>query len=274
MRDSLSENVAKAAADDLRRHCKLHGDEPKVGIVLGTGWGGALSITQETRVGLGQIRGIHQLRQLDGHARQIICGEIDGQKVVALSGRVHLNEAPANQELAENVRLQIEMLLQLGVTTLILTSAVGSLKSDIVVGDIVVVDGFVTVFAPEMPLFAGEFCSPEDTLDVRLRQIACATVLEATGRQHEGGLAVLRGPFFEGRKYDKAFIAMSGASTVGMSILPEACVAALYPGVKVLALSFVTNSAFEEHSHASNQLVAQENQAIMGKVLTNILRQI
>lgn len=274
MRDQASEKSAETAAEYLRRECSAGMDDPEVGIVLGTGWGGALAIKQQIRVSLEKIPGFHPLRQLDGHARAFICGDIGGRKVVALSGRVHMNEAPADRGLAENVRLQIEMLLRLGVKTLILTSAVGSLNAQIHVGDIVVVDGFVTVFAPEMPLYAGEFCSPEDALDLNLRKLALEVVRGVTSKATEGGLAVVRGPYFEGRKYDKAFIAASGASIVGMSILPEACVAALYPGVRVLALSFVTNSAFEEHSHESNQLVAQRNQTVMGQILTGILRRL
>ena len=139
-------------------------------------------------------------------------------------------------------------------------------------GDITVVDGFISVFAPEMPLYGGEFCSPDDVLDSRLRMLAQDAVSAAGAVSRCGGYAMVRGPFFEGRKYDKAFIASSGASTVGMSTLPEACVAALFPQVKVVALNFITNTAFEHHSHQTNQDRAKEQSKNMGRVLTNLVR--
>ncbi len=86
----------------------------------------------------------------------------------------------------------------------------------------------------------------------------------------KGGYAMMRGPYFEGRLYDKKALAMTGASIVGMSTLPEACIAALY-GAKVLAVAFITNDAVEEHSHAINMERAGAASAGLGAYLESVI---
>ncbi|MBI5023280.1 MAG: purine-nucleoside phosphorylase [Candidatus Magasanikbacteria bacterium] len=288
MRNSEREAVAVEAANTVRQLTQLpfpfeHDDDGPIGLVLGTGWGDVLSVTNPFKIALSQIPGFSKINHLEGHARELVVGQVGNKRVLALRGRIHLNEAPADPELYKMVRLQIEMLLQLGVKNLILTSAVGALKPPtasvgnvgcdrLAVGDICVVDGFVTLFAPQMPLWGGEFCSPEDALDEQLQKIAriyCHDLCANTG-----GHVMLTGPWFEGRKYDKRFLAQTGAKVVGMSGLPEACVAALYPGVRVLYLCFVTNDDVEEHSHEENLARAKVASSKLGGYLERVIGRI
>lgn len=252
VRNAQRETEAVLAAADIRKRLRELGRAPAkqpIGLILGTGWGTVLKFAGAVEIPFGKILGFRELAALEGHARRLVIGTLGGKKVVALRGRVHLNEAPASPNVARMVRLQTEMLFQLGVRTLIVTSAVGSLRGALPVGGIAVVDGFVTLYAPEMPMWAGEFASPDDTLDPKLQAIArevCPLVAKTVGQ------VMVRGPFFEGRRYDKALLAATGAGVVGMSMLPEACIAALY-GAKVLGLGFVTNDDVAEHSHDENQ---------------------
>jgi purine-nucleoside phosphorylase len=252
----------------------------KTALVLGTGWGDAIELQGAKSVPFAKIPGFAGLGELEGHARRAECGMLADKKVIVLRGRIHLNEAPCDRGLAEMVRLQIEMLAKLGVEKLILTAAVGALNKGAAgipyqVGDICVLDGFVTIFAPDMPLFAGEFCSPEDALDPALAEIALKSAgeIEPLLTAHHGGYVMIRGPFFEGRKYDKPALAATGARVVGMSTLPEACVASLH-GLKVLGLSFVTNDDLAVHSHESNLARAKESGRALGSYLTRIVSQI
>ncbi len=257
MRNAQREAEAARAAAHVTGHLRGLGREPAsqpIGLVLGTGWGDVLEFDQATELPFGEIPGFEGLEGLEGHARRLVIGTLAGKDVLALRGRVHLNEAPADPHVARMVRLQTELLLQLGVRTLIVTSAVGSLRGALPVGGIAIVDGFVTVYAPDMPLWAGEFISPEDTLDPALRAIAHEERGELVTKTV--GHVMVRGPFFEGRKYDKALLAATGAGVVGMSMLPEACIAALY-GAKVLGLGFVTNDDVAEHSHEENLACAK-----------------
>ncbi|MEK7189550.1 MAG: hypothetical protein AAB666_01050 [Patescibacteria group bacterium] len=289
MRNSEREAAAKEAADAVRTITQLpfpfeHDDLGPIGLELGTGWGDVLQVENPCRIRLPQIPGFSRLRNLEGHARELVVGRVNGKQVIALRGRIHLNEAPDdNTETLKMARLQIEMLIQLGVKNLILTSAVGALKpptagighvgcDQLAVGDICVVDGFVTLFAPQMPLWGGEFCSPEDTLDEHLQHFAR---ISACGLGvHIGSHVMLLGPWFEGRKNDKRLLAQTGAKVVGMSGLPGACVAALYPGVRVLFLCFVTNDDVEAHSHEENLARAKASSPKLGGYLERIIGRI
>ena len=224
---------------------------------------------------LARLPGLASLGLLEGHDRTLKYAKLNGKSIWVLPGRIHINEAPDNPSIFKMVRLQTELLMQLGVRNLILTNAAGSLSCDIKVGDIVVADGYVTLFAPKMPLWAGEFCSPEDTLDKDLRQLALKAA-EGLIDAHQGGYAMVQGPFFEGRKYDKAILRMVGASTVGMSTVPESCIASLYKdeGVKVLALSFITNTDSEDHSHEENVKRAKASSVKLGQLIERIVAKI
>lgn len=300
MRNEVREAMAKLAADTIRAKTQLplpfKVEMPRtlvindvydsvntppttaepIGLVLGTGWGDVLPVECPFRIPLTEIPGFKTLGALEGHARELVVGKVAGRQVLVMRGRIHLNEAPADPDIYKMARLQVEMLLQLGARKLILTSAVGALPHhgtplpivDCLTGDICVIDGLVTVFAPDMPLWADEFYAPEDTLDPRLAQIALEETRNLTVKQ--GGHVMVRGPFFEGRKHDKRLLGQTGATVVGMSILPEACVAALY-GARVLALGFVTNDAVETHSHAENLARAQAASAQLGGYLERII---
>ncbi len=273
MRHAKSEEAAKKAAEFLKKRLPPLMPNPTVGLVLGTGWGDTLQLERVRRIPFQEIPGFGALDPLEGHAREVICGTLGEVPVVALRGRIHLNERPADAELHAMVRLQIEMLIQLGVKTLILTCAAGSLQPEIKVGNIVLINGFVTIFAPEMPMFAGEFFSPEDTIDrelmTRIYQLHGPLALR------RGGHVMLRGPFFEGRRYDKSILRLlvpdGRVGVVGMSVLPEACVASLYPDVRTVPIAFVTNTDSEEHSHEENQLRAKAQSEHLGNLLAQII---
>lgn len=281
MRHQKSEAAAKRAAGFLRRALGIGREDVGIGLVLGTGWGDVISddMYKKKSVPFEEIPGFGALDPLEGHARVVVYGELQDPNggltpVVALRGRVHLNERPADRELHAMVRLQVEMLIHLGVKTLILTCAAGSLRPYVAVGDIVLVDGLITVFAPEMPLFAGEFGSPEDTIDRELLSAIKESGGPLTFRR--GGHVMLRGPFFEGRRYDKPLLAgLPGTdcqpASVGMSVLPEACVASLYEGVKTVPLAFITNTASEEHSHEENQKRAKAKAQHLGDLLMKVV---
>ena len=277
MRNQKREDAAKCAAAFVKEFCQKAAGQfegSAIGLVLGTGWGDVLKLEKAVRIPFKEIPGFDALEQLEGHARELVIGKLAGKNVCVLRGRIHMNEAPCDPEIAKMVRLQTEMLFQLGVKDLVITSAVGALPRltpRLGVGDICVVNGFITVFAPEMPLWAGEFVSPEDVLDDGLQRIALMECGQLTARC--GGYVMVRGPFFEGRKFDKDFLSSTGASVVGMSMLPEACVAALYKGngARVLGLAFVTNDAVQEHSHEENLACAGAASKHLGGLLERIV---
>ncbi len=270
----LALRVAEEAAYRIRQ--KLTPDRiPSVALVLGTGWGGSLEFEDSKTLKLEEICGFADLGflpHIEGHERVVVCGDIGGKRVIALRGRIHLNEDPTHQaEVMSMVRLQIEMLLELGVKRFILTNAAGSLRPEIEVGSVVMANSFVSLFAPAMPLFGGEFCCPQDRLSCAWRGAAIEAVRHVPLTIHQGAYAMLRGPQFEGTGLDKKILRDAGATVVGMSTYPEMCVIATRPKTEALCLSFVTNTDSEAHSHEENQSRAREKSAQLGALLRNIV---
>lgn len=272
MRNKDREQAAILAAEFIKERIPAFKfKRADIGVILGTGWGDSLAMDKLFSIPFESIPGFSCLHKISGHKRLLEVGVIAEKIVITLNGRIHLNEAPNDADIPKMVRLQTEILCQLGIKNLIITSAVGSLRQALNIGEVAIINGFVTLYAPDMPLWAGEFVSPEDTISDRLKKIADSQRRELITK--ETGHVMVRGPFFEGRKYDKALLAASGAGVVGMSALPEACVAALY-GVKTLTLGFVTNDDITEHSHQENQKKAKKYSKLLGAFLSRIISNI
>lgn len=278
---SKARQMAEHAALSIRH--RLAPSSPRVALVLGTGWSAALPLENARQMFFSDIvgfDGIEHLTHIEGHSRIVVCGDLKGKNVIALQGRIHLNEDPTHQaDVMRMARLQIEMLLKLGVRRFILTNAAGSLKSEIEVGSVVMANSFVSLFAPAMPLFGGEFCAPQDRLSNSWRATALNAARGIQYEQvdwrpltyHEGAYAMLRGPQFEGRGLDKKMLRDAGASVVGISTYPEMCVIATERDTEALCLSFVTNTDSETHSHEENQLRAKSKSSQLGDLLNTII---
>jgi len=279
MTAKMAKAKAELAAQVLRN--KLAIPEGCIGLMLGTGWGDALELDElHGSLPFEEIQGFGQLEKIEGHERRLEVGRLGGKNVIALRGRVHLNEHPTDPAIPEMVRLQVQMLMELGVRDLIVTSAAGSLDMShdplVTPGTVVAVSCFMSLFAPPMPLFAGEFCSPEDVLDSELRIAALRQAElasdDAPGRKATtGGFAMVRGPFFEGRMLDKRALHQTGAMVVGMSMLPEACIVALHPDARMIGFAYVSNTAKEAHSHDLNRQRAKSDAEFLADVLTRTI---
>jgi purine nucleoside phosphorylase len=209
--------AAQRSARLIRRRLQFT-RPPNIGVILGTGWGDTLGLAKERSLPLVQALEARRspvfAETIPGHARTVCYGSVgEGaarKTVLALRGRLHLNEGPSEQ-LLPLVRRQAEMLLALGIRRFLFTAAVGSLTPEAPVGSVVVPDGFMTLLAPDMPLFGGEFCSPEDALDPKLQAIALERAELHGLKTVAGAHAMVRGPFFEGRRYDKKLLAQGFA---------------------------------------------------------------
>lgn len=248
---------------------------PKAALVLGTGWGDLLEIAQERSMPMRDLPGFESLGEIQGHKRLVCYGQVAGKTVIVLRGRVHQYEGMHDPLVEQMVRLQVEMLVELGVKTFVLTNAAGALGGRASVGQVVAIDGFLSMFAPPPPLTRDEFWCADDVLDPDLIRLA------QLGGPHTDKLAVLkgcyamvRGPNFEGRAYDKAVLREHRATCVGMSTFPEASVLAGHrkSGVRVLALSYITNDDKQEHSHEDNQAQAKRHAPALRVFLEHLIK--
>src|SRR3954468_13167605 len=100
--------------------------EPKIAIVLGSGLGAfADELTNAVRIPYEDIPGF-ALSTVEGHAGQLVLGEIEGISVAAQQGRFHYYEGYE----MEQVMLPVRTFGLMGIKDLILTNAAGSLNAN------------------------------------------------------------------------------------------------------------------------------------------------
>ncbi len=273
MRKEAYELALNATVDNLRAMLSLGAQETvKTAIVLGTGWADAFAFEAKHKASMTDLGGTFaDVEAVEGHARCFEIGTVNGHRIIVLRGRVHMNEFTFNPAGAIAVRAQIEVLLKLGVKKLILTAGVGALKPEIRGGEIIFITGWVSSWSETMPLFPGEFVNAEETIrPERFHELSARA--SSVGLAAHQGLAVFwRGPNFEGRKRDKAAMSEAGGSCVGMSIKPEAVVAALYPDVEVIPVGFFTNGMFDPMTHERHRDVALAAAPHLGAFLPKVV---
>jgi purine-nucleoside phosphorylase len=214
---------------------------PRVGIILGTGLGNFTEeIARESVQSYDQIPHFPRSTAL-GHAGQLVCGQAAGVSVMTMEGRFHLYEGYPLQQ----ITLPVRVMKAMGVELLIVSNASGGLNPNYRVGDIVVLDDHLNLMAGN-PLVGIN----DDRLGPRFPDMSrpydrqlCERAMEIARREnivaHRGVYAALSGPCYETRA-EYRFLRMTGADVVGMSTVPEVIVA-VHAGLKVLALSAVTN---------------------------------
>lgn len=227
-----------------------------LGVILGTGLGGLAGRLTAAWTLPAAATGWLAASTATGHAGRVVCGTLYGAGIVALEGRVHGYEGRPPETLIRGV----ELLAALGVRTLLITNASGGLRSDMRVGEIVVVADHVDLVREDWagPLVGdavramaevGDAVEDGNAAIVPARgcydQDAAALALAAIRgldmAARRGVYAFLRGPSYETRA-EYRMLRMLGADVVGMSTVPEV-VAAAALGMRVVVCSVVTNVA-------------------------------
>jgi purine nucleotide phosphorylase/homotetrameric cytidine deaminase len=249
---------------------------PRVAVVLGSGLGAVADLVEEpTVLSYADIPGFPR-PTVAGHAGRATLGRIGGAPVAVLQGRVHLYEGGDPRAVSR----WLGALQALGVHTLVLTNASGSLRPGVGPGSLVLVEDHVNLQGLN-PLAGAEggpqFVGLRDAYDPGLRAMLRAAT-ERVGVELAAGvyLAVL-GPSFETPAEIRAFRAL-GADLVGMSTVPEV-IAARALGMRVVAVSVVTNlaagmAAAEALSHEQTLAASGRAAADLARLLAEALPEI
>lgn len=217
---------------------RLNGLLPRVAIVLGSGLGGLVDEVKDAiHIPYSELPGFPE-GGVSGHAKQLVAGTLGGVPVIMLAGRVHYYEKGD----ASAMRLPIEVLAAVGVTTLILTNAAGSLRADMPPGSVMQITDHIN-FSGRNPLI-GEasdtrFVGMTQAYDVELIESMRQAAADEEIPLPSGVYMWFSGPSFE----TPAEIRMArtlGADAVGMSTVPEVILARFF-GLKVAAASVITN---------------------------------
>ncbi len=224
---------------------------PKAALVLGSGLGGFTekldSIVCE--IPYSDIPGF-PVSTVSGHAGKFIMGYVEGVPLICMSGRVHYYEGYA----PEDVVLPLRVMHALGAEFLFLTNAAGGISSDLKPGSLVLLRDHISLFIPN-PLIGendpdeGErFPDMSEVYDPKLRELVVKAASEADVRLESGVYCQLSGPSYE-TPAEIRLLQRLGADVVGMSTVMEA-ITAHHAGMKVCAISFVSNMAAGINTHA------------------------
>lgn len=216
-------------------------DSPTVGIVLGTGLGKFVD-HMEVLYSIPYQRIPHfPVATMEYHAGQLIYGEIQGVKILAMKGRYHYYEGYSMPE----ITFPIRVMKMLGVKTLLLSNAAGGVNLDFQKGDLVTIEDHINL-QPANPLTGNNldnlgprFPDMSEPYDFNLIKKLDDFAQEDQVFLKKGVYASVAGPNLETRA-EYRYLKIIGADMVGMSTVPEVIVAA-HMSLPVVAVSVITD---------------------------------
>jgi purine-nucleoside phosphorylase len=219
---------------------KLGDFKPEVALIIGSGLGGvAAALANPVTIPYADIPHFPK-PTVTGHAGQMVFGTLGGKKLMLLSGRSHLYEGRAVEEIV----YPVHVIDSLGVKILVVTNAAGGINPQYNPGDLMIIEDHIN-FLGVSPLIGIQenggikFLDMTQAYSTRLREkLDNAAERAAIGLRRGVYLATL-GPNYETPAEVKAF-AWIGADVVGMSTVLEVIVAR-YHNIEVAGLSCITN---------------------------------
>lgn len=222
---------------------KKTGLKPKTGIILGSGLGMlACEITDRVCIPYSDIPNF-PVSTVEGHAGQLVFGNLQGKTVVAMQGRFHYYEGYSPKE----VVYPVWVMNRLGVDTLIVTNAAGGINLDFSAGDLVIIKDHINLtgtnplLGPNPDELGPRFPDMSEAYKSELRELAKRVAVKQGVGVKEGVYGQLTGPSYE-TPAEIRYLRTIGVDQVGMSSAWEV-IAANHAGMKVLGISCITNMA-------------------------------
>lgn len=216
---------------------------PRLGVILGSGLGAlAEQIQDPIAIPYSEIPNF-PVSTVEGHAGQMVVGELEGTPLIALQGRFHLYEGYE----AHQVVFPIRCLARLGVQAFVITNAAGGVNRGFKPGDLMVIDDHLNLTG-QNPLMGSHddrlgprFPDMSEAYDGRFRELTHAAAQELGLKLEQGVYAVLSGPSYE-TPAEVRMLERLGCDACGMSTIPEV-VACRQMSVRVLGISLISNHA-------------------------------
>ena len=275
------EKVAEAA-DYIK---SKYGNVIKTAIVLGSGLG-AFADEIENAVKIPYETIPHFARStVEGHAGQLVLGEIDGIPVAVQQGRFHYYEGYE----MEQVTFPMRAFGLMGIKNVVLTNAAGSTSTEMTPGSLMLISDHLNMmgvnplrgrnderFGPRFPdmteVYAKDFQEivVGEADEIAKERFEKGRDEALTDFLHRGVYCALSGPTYE-TPAEVRLYRLLGADAVGMSTVPEAVVAR-HQGMKVLGISCITNFAAGMTDEAINHEEVMETGARVAEVFQELLR--
>lgn len=233
------DNVKKAA-HFIEKEVSI---KPKVAIILGSGLGDISEKLEDSVFIPYEEIPEFPVSTAPGHKGELSFGKILHHNVMLMSGRLHFYEGYSMR----TITFPIRVMQELGVETLIITNASGSLDPDYEVGrmmlirDIINFMGDNPLIGPNVEEWGPRFPDMSEPLDESLLKKALISAKELGIGVYEGVYVGVTGPNFE-TPAELRMLRRFGADAVGMSTVPEIIVAR-HAGMKTLGIAAITDKA-------------------------------
>ena len=275
---------AREAAEFIR---SKYDKEIKIVLVLGSGLGGfADEMENAVKIPYEEIPHF-KTSTVEGHAGQLVLGEIEGVPIAVQQGRFHYYEGYDIKE----VIFPMRVFGVLGVETVILTNAAGSVLTSFKPGRLMLIRDHINMMGVS-PLrgenderFGARFPDMTQVYDVKLQKIAKEEAEKLDNKRvkknekkkfkpllRRGVYCALTGPNYETPAEIRMY-RMLGATAVGMSTVPEA-ITARHSGMRVLGISCITNLAAGITKDEIDHEEVMETGEKIGKRFKKLIRRI
>lgn len=254
---------------------KRSGQQSRVGIILGSGLNDlADSVQQADMIPYGELPN-WPVSTVQGHAGRLVIGELEGQKVFIMQGRIHFYEGYSMSQ----ITLPVRVMQRLGLEIMIVTNAAGGVNPSFTPGDVMLITdhlnligmmGMNPLMGPNIDELGPRFPDMSQAYDRTLMDIARNVAAQNDIPLQEGVYCALSGPSFEGPA-DLRFLRLAGADAVGMSTVPEVIVAR-HGGLRVLGFSGISNKANLDGSTMTTHEEVIEAGKVIGPKIEKIIR--
>jgi purine-nucleoside phosphorylase len=211
---------------------------------------------------------------VQGHAARLVIGELEGQTVLVMQGRIHFYEGYSMSQ----ITLPVRVMQRLGLEMMFVTNAAGGVNPDFVPGDVMLITdnlnmvgmtGANPLIGPNIDELGPRFPDMSRQYDLELMTLARKAAAENKLEIREGVYCGLSGPSYEGPA-DLRFLRMVGTDAVGMSTVAEVIVAR-HGGLRVLGLSGISNKAnLDGTTVTTHEEVMEAGKVITPKIETII----
>ena len=280
----MSYEKAVEAAEFIR---SKYGKGLQTTVVLGSGLGAfADEVKDAVRIPYEEIP--HFARStVQGHAGQLVLGEVEGVSVAVQQGRFHFYEGYE----MEQVMFPMRVFGQLGVKNVILTNAAGSLSTEMRPGSLMLISDHLNLmgvnplrgkndeqFGPRFPDMSAVYTKGlqqfaiDEAGNIAKERFDKGFDEEPTDFLHRGVYCALSGPTYE-TPSEIHMYRLLGADAVGMSTVPEA-IAARHQGINVLGISCITNFGAGMTTEPINHQEVMETGARVAEIFKELLRRI
>jgi purine-nucleoside phosphorylase len=217
--------------------------KPKVGLILGSGLGIlADEIQNPVKIKYEMIPGF-PVSTVEGHAGQLVIGELKGVTVLAMQGRFHYYEGYPLDE----VTFPVRVMTALGIETLVVTNAAGGVNRTFTPGDLMLITDHINnaganpLIGPNDSHFGVRFPDMSTAYTPSLQELVRDVAKDVNIPLKEGVYVWNSGPSYE-TPAEIRMLEKIGGNAVGMSTVPEVIVAR-HAGMNVIGISCITNMA-------------------------------